>query len=390
MPRNKGITDDMIIEMYKSGMPYQEMGPIIGLSNRAIYNVITKHNVPVNREQSSGQPRKHKVNENFFKIWSHEMAWVLGLFVTDGTVSGNAQSINFAQKDERILKLVAKYMDAAYVIRPISTTRTVPILVINSKEIKKDLASLGVTSNKSLTLPFPEVPEEFMGSFIRGVIDGDGHVAPDGYTMNVTTGSNAFAIGLLEVFKSWGLKTYIGEDNSSSLNPIYRVRVSGKRNLIKLSDLLYKYANDDDFHFYKRIYLSQHSQKPFIMEDNRAKKAWEIVQGKIVHINYTNKRDLKCRIDRELLSEIKLLAKNKKIFINELIEPEIVKILKSTNKIIKKSKKERIEFRTSYNEDLIKQVKQRALIDKVSFSNIVEQSMRNCLKYKEGPNWMLF
>ncbi len=66
MPRNKGITDEMIIEMYKRGMPYKEMVPIIGLSNRAIYNVIVKNKIEVNREQSSGQPRKHKVNEDFF------------------------------------------------------------------------------------------------------------------------------------------------------------------------------------------------------------------------------------------------------------------------------------------------------------------------------------
>jgi hypothetical protein len=62
-----------------------------------------KHGVEMNREQSSGQPRKHKVNEDFFKVWTHEMAWVLGLFVTDGHVNNQIHSIAFAQKDERIL-----------------------------------------------------------------------------------------------------------------------------------------------------------------------------------------------------------------------------------------------------------------------------------------------
>ena len=256
MPRNKGITDDMIIEMYKSGMPYKEMVPIIGLSNRAIYNVITKHNVPVNREQSSGQPRKHKVNEDFFKDWSHEMAWVLGLFVTDGTVSGIAHSINFAQKDERILKLVAKYMDAAYVVRLASTTRTVPILVINSKEIKKDLANLGITPNKSLTLPFPEVPEEFMGSFIRGVIDGDGWVQDRGYVMNVTTASLNFAEGLHEIFKQWDLRTEITCQLTKSGRNIYRVWVKGKESISKISVSIYSNC-EENFVYRKRERISQ-------------------------------------------------------------------------------------------------------------------------------------
>ena len=256
MPRNKGITDDMIIEMYKSGMPYNEMVSIIGLSRRGIYNVIAKHNVPPNREQYSGQPRKHKVNEDFFKNWTHEMAWVLGLFVTDGTVSGNGHSINFAQKDERILKLVANYMEAEYVIRPIAKTRTVPILVINSKEIKKDLAELGITANKSLTVTFPKVPEEYLSSFIRGVIDGDGWVQDRGYVMNITTASLKFAEGLSEVFKLWKLRSEITFQITESERKIYRVWVKGKESISKLSKIIYSNCEDNCI-YRKRERLSQ-------------------------------------------------------------------------------------------------------------------------------------
>ena len=83
MPRNPGMTDEVLINLYKSGMPFKEMGPIIGISDRAIRDVMYKHNIPMNREQYSGQPRKNKVNEDSFKVWTHEMAWVLGIFITD-------------------------------------------------------------------------------------------------------------------------------------------------------------------------------------------------------------------------------------------------------------------------------------------------------------------
>ncbi|TQR18465.1 hypothetical protein [Psychrobacillus soli] len=76
MPRKRGITDEMIIDMYKSGMTYKEMELVVGLTSVAILNVIHKHNVPVNRKKYSGRPRINKVNEHFFKVWSHEMAWV--------------------------------------------------------------------------------------------------------------------------------------------------------------------------------------------------------------------------------------------------------------------------------------------------------------------------
>ena len=180
MPRNPGMTDEVIIAMYKSGMPHKEMGPIIGISSSAILNVIHKHGIPVNRAQYSGQPRKNKVNEDFFKVWSHEMAWVLGLFVTDGHVNKKIHSIYFSQKEERILQIIAKYMDADYVLAATGPTKTTPTLIINSKEIKNDLAAMGIGPNKSLTVPFPRVPEEFLASFVRGVIDGDGWVQKTG------------------------------------------------------------------------------------------------------------------------------------------------------------------------------------------------------------------
>ncbi|WP_445486895.1 hypothetical protein [Niallia sp. 03133] len=185
MARNPDVTDSMIINLYKSGMSFKEMAPIIGLSDRAIRNVMYKHGIEMNREQSSGQPRKHKVNEDFFKVWTHEMAWVLGIILTDGTIANKTHTVTVTQKVERILQLVANYLEASYNIAAISPTRKIPTLIINSKEIKKD-------SNKSLTLPFPNIPEVYLPSFIRGVIDGDGWVQDRGYVMNITTASIKF------------------------------------------------------------------------------------------------------------------------------------------------------------------------------------------------------
>ena len=68
MPRNPDMTDEVIIKLYKSGMSFKEMGPIVGLSDRAIRSVMYKHGILMNREQYYGQPRKHKVNENYFKV----------------------------------------------------------------------------------------------------------------------------------------------------------------------------------------------------------------------------------------------------------------------------------------------------------------------------------
>jgi hypothetical protein len=256
MPRNPGITDDIIIVMYKSGMSYKEMERITGISDRAIRNVLYKHQVEMNREQSSGQPRKHKVNEDYFKVWSHEMAWVLGMFITDGHMSSTTHSIVFSQKDEKVLRIIADYMEADYVLAPTGPTKQTPSLIINSKEIKKDLEMMGITASKSLTLPFPDVPEEYMPSFIRGVIDGDGWVQKTGYVMNITTASELFAIGLRRVLESWTLRTEITNELGPSGKKIYRVWVKGKSELPKLAKIIYNDATNN-FVPYKRSLMEQ-------------------------------------------------------------------------------------------------------------------------------------
>ncbi|WP_449441510.1 helix-turn-helix domain-containing protein, partial [Ureibacillus acetophenoni] len=89
--RNKDYSDEKIIEMYLSGMSVKEIADKVGITPSGVSYIRKIHGIEAIR--SSGQPRKHKVNEDFFKVRSHEMAWVLGLFVTDGTINKSVHSI---------------------------------------------------------------------------------------------------------------------------------------------------------------------------------------------------------------------------------------------------------------------------------------------------------
>jgi hypothetical protein len=255
MPRNPDITNEEIIEMYLKGIPYKEMVNTTGLSDRGIRKLLNRHGI-----ETSRTVRIHKVNEDFFKVWTNEMAWVLGLFITDGCVNKGINSISFCQKNEQILHLVAKYMEADYILAPIAKTRLTPTLIINSKTIKRDLEKLGVYHNKSLTVPFPTVPNKYLPPFIRGVIDGDGWVQKTGYVMNITTGSIKFAEGLLSVFKSWNLRSEITIELSNARNQIYRVWVKGKYELPKLAMIIYN-NEFDNYVSYKKDYMTQRLNK---------------------------------------------------------------------------------------------------------------------------------
>ncbi|MDN4607602.1 LAGLIDADG family homing endonuclease [Sporosarcina highlanderae] len=145
MARNLGMTDEKIIELYKSGLPYAQLISIIGLSVSGIKYVLKKNGIEL--DHTTGRPRIHKVNEDYFKVWSHEMAWVLGLIITDGTINKKVHSVYLAQKDETILRKVAILMGAEPRITAPTGTRTTPMLIINSNTIKEDLEQIGIKPN---------------------------------------------------------------------------------------------------------------------------------------------------------------------------------------------------------------------------------------------------
>jgi|SRR5690625_802150 len=186
--------------------------------------------------------------------------------------------------------------------------------------MKEDLARLGITSNKSFTVPFPDVPKQYLSSFVRGVIDGDGWVDKEGYAMQITTGSREFAENLFALFLSWELKTKITSMISQSKNHIYRVWINGKSELPKLAKIIYEHANHENFLDYKRVFMTQYSKNPFYVEDEQKNPRWERKNGKLNPIYYGSRISFRTNISSRKLDKLRKLAKKRKLHINYLIE----------------------------------------------------------------------
>lgn len=248
-----GLTRVELIEIYKNGVSSTEIAKEFGLSARGVRHILKSEGIERN---TVGQPRKHKVNEDFFKTWSHEMAWVLGMFLSDGCMSSTNYTISFIQKDTAILDKIERTMEASCA-RPLPTkTRKTPSMLISSKEIFNDLLELGMTPSKSLTIKFPNVPKEFLPSFIRGVIDGDGWVQDRGYVMNITSGSFDLSMGVYDVFRDWGLNSDVQMYENKNGSTFYRTWVRGKQDLINLHNIIYD--DSDLFVEKKKMRMAQH------------------------------------------------------------------------------------------------------------------------------------
>lgn len=128
-------------------------------------------------------PMSRTLNQDFFKKWSQEMAYVLGFFAADGSMLQNKRGscfIEFTSTDNLLLEHIQKVCGSSHKIseRPSRNNKWKQQyrLQIGSKEWFLDLTALGFTQHKSHTLMLPNIPDKYFGAFVRGYFDGDGCV----------------------------------------------------------------------------------------------------------------------------------------------------------------------------------------------------------------------
>ena len=121
-------------------------------------------------------------NENFFKKFSSEMAYVLGFFAADGNLTlgkrGN-HYIEFNSCDRDIIEKIRNVMECNHKISGVKKHDSHKMcyrIQVGSKDIFRDLINLGFVPNKSKRLAYPKVPNQYFPDFVRGYFDGDGHV----------------------------------------------------------------------------------------------------------------------------------------------------------------------------------------------------------------------
>lgn len=213
-------------------------------TKKQIYSYCYHNNYPIKKiskedksKVQSNNARKYFINQDYFKTWSRNMAYIFGFWCADGCIcQGRIFDITLHKKDKYILKQIAKELQFEgnlydYVDRQAARLNFSCVVIYN------DLVALGGTENKSLILEFPEVPREYLADFIRGYFDGDGSVMRiKGGRINsaFTCGSKKFLDVLHQILREEaGVEG--GSYDVSSLSLRF-----GKKDSLKLRDFMYK------------------------------------------------------------------------------------------------------------------------------------------------------
>ncbi|MBB5174530.1 intein-encoded DNA endonuclease-like protein [Texcoconibacillus texcoconensis] len=248
-----------IINMYRDGYSTSEIGECANISARYVRQILTENNIP--KRPRGHWKRKYDLNEDYFKTWSNNMAYILGFFVADGTIPQHAQTVSFSQKSKSILEDIKAEMGSNQPLYRNEKTG-VYILNLNSKVMKMDLIQIhGIKPNKSSTIEFPHVPDKYLNHFIRGYFDGDGFVNYPKFFVSFVGGSYLFMKQLQNKLEKQGFET-----NFTSHATFYRVYISGRRTIKLFSDWMYT----DKGLFLQRKYneFKQEKLDPTLLKDS--------------------------------------------------------------------------------------------------------------------------
>jgi len=229
MPPEKlrALSVDLFCSLYFEQMKtVKEIADMFGVSRVALYKWLHRQKPDLSADlQHRGKKAKYALNEALFDTWTPEMAYVLGVLATDGNVVKYRVQLNSV--DLELVQKVRNFMGRSYGIREIPprgfSRKTQYSLSISSVKLARKLTELGVGPAKSLTLTFPDIPDECVRHFLRGCWDGDGsfyfespsrilsHSLSKGGTTPVfkasfVSGSKKFIEGFVERLQKAGIK----------------------------------------------------------------------------------------------------------------------------------------------------------------------------------------
>lgn len=169
------LTKDSIDKITKDKMTFNEMCSFLNVSHPTGIKICKKYDIKC----KSPDQRTYKPNDDYFKIWSNEMAYFLGLIVADGHIrqQNSCLSISLHEKDTQSVENLRTALNYPGKLYKMNKKDGAPqcCLSVVSKEIASDLHKLGLTGNKTYDFDWiTDMPEKYVHHFVRGIFCGDG------------------------------------------------------------------------------------------------------------------------------------------------------------------------------------------------------------------------
>lgn len=187
------ISKERLQAMYEAGLSQTEIAKEIGCSTETVRILMREYCISTRR-------RQYSINEDFFKMWKPESAWMYGWILGDGCFTDpNRLIISLSPTDKDVLY---KFKDILGSDAPVKDYRRwdkrfkkyydISYVMFSSRKL--------VSSLKNLS-PYDEELLEFYDHFIRGFFEAEGCVTlRRGYILTTFANNNK---NLLEYIFDW-------------------------------------------------------------------------------------------------------------------------------------------------------------------------------------------
>ena len=188
--------------------------------------------------------RKINLSDIESKKETPEFDYFLGILASDGCISGDTVSLEFAENNSEILTHWNNFLDDKCNINihyNKKTDKTYYKIAFMNKAVCKFLLDYGITENKSLSLKLKYINWDVL----RGIFDGDGSLSYDNRKglsakFRIASGSKIFLEQIQTFLDVYGIKSTIyKENNSNTLNLVVGIN----NDVYKIYNNMYKNAS---------------------------------------------------------------------------------------------------------------------------------------------------
>lgn len=105
---------------------------------------------------------------------------------------------------------------------------------------------------------------------------------------------------------------------------------------------------------------------------------WKVVNGKLIHKTDSSRVRFKTYINRDLLNELTEISENENTHISYLLENGLGNLLKDKNFYFNKKDrlKNKVEFRTTCDKEILEKAKELSKTHKLNFTDIIQSSVK--------------
>ena len=267
-PRKHSLeTYEKIRDLHLAGVGANEINTRLGIGVGTAYDVLKRLGLMRSRSEArtlewrqgkhrnpytNGFNLKYLYDEDLFKKDTPDMAWVLGLILSDGHVRRNNWCVSASE--DICQKLIAITKGGQLQKRPDVNVHSA---IISNLKMCEDLRSrFGIEHDKCTSLKFVNLEKLLMPHFVRGFWDGDGSfssILPKGRTITRFIASLAIAAESFikdlfsylkdaKVVKGGCIYSYVNK-NSFSRNLRHTLSF-GTADSLSLSDWFYRDSNE--------------------------------------------------------------------------------------------------------------------------------------------------